>query len=310
MHDVLTDVLNTIRLRSCIYCQSEINKSNWALRFGAVPAIVFHIVAEGCCVAEVEGSPAPIYLSAGDLLILPGGYNHIIADRPGAALCADIYLEQEAGNECVLMRWGDNDPRTRLICGTFVVDRDSGGDLVRLLPPILSFDAQSVSRSGLKPSMDALIEEASAVHPGRETILTRLADVLFVKIIRAWLASPDNQTIGWLRALNDPHLSAAVSQIHAAPGEDWTVESLAGKAYMSRSAFAARFVEIVGETPFQYMTRWRMQVAADLLKNSNLTLSEIANRVGYQSDLTFSKAFRRQMNTSPGRYRRTARYTR
>ncbi|MBL8155139.1 MAG: AraC family transcriptional regulator, partial [Anaerolineae bacterium] len=249
MRDVLTDVLNTVRLHSCIYCQSEINKSNWALRFSATSCSVFHIVAEGTCLAEVEGSATPICLSAGDLLVLPGGYNHMIADRPGAALCADIHLEQETDAECMLMRWGDNGPRTTLVCGTFAVDRDNGGDLLRLLPPILTFDAQSVTRYGIKPSIDALIEEARAVHPGRETILTRLADVLFVKVVRAWLASPDNQTIGWLRALNDPHLSAAVSQIHAAPDQDWTVESLAGEAYMSRSAFAARFAEIIGETP-------------------------------------------------------------
>lgn len=308
MRDVLTDVLNRVRLQGCIYCQSEINKPDWALRFSAHSGAVFHIVAQGVCLAEVEGSKLPIRLSQGDLLVLPDGCNHIIADRPGAPVCADIQLEQEAGSECVQMRWGDNGPRTTLVCGTFSVDKDHGGDLLRLLPPILYFDAQSVARCGLKPSIDALIDEAGMVYPGRETVLTRLADVLFVKIVRAWLASPDNHTVGWLRALNDPHLSAAVSQIHAAPGQDWTVESLASVAYMSRSTFAAHFTKIVGTTPFEYVTRWRMQVAADLLRNSSLTLSEIAARVGYQSDLTFSKAFRRQMNTSPGRYRRGARH--
>lgn len=308
MHDVLSDVLHTVHLQSCIYCQSIINKADWALRFSHIECAAFHIVAEGSCWIEVEGTAQPIQLTKGDLLVLPTGTNHTLADHSGAAICADIRLDQADAHVYQVMRWGDSGPQTSLICGTFTLDKDNGGDLLQFLPTILHFDTSSVARYGIKPSIDALIEEANADYPGRATILTRLADVLFIKVLRACLSMSENQAVGWLRALNDPYLAAAISQLHAKPDHAWTVERLAIAASMSRSAFAVRFVEIVGETPFQYMRRWRMQLASELLRHSSLPITEIASRVGYQSDLTFSKAFRRELQTSPARYRRAARF--
>lgn len=303
MRDVLTDVLDALRLRSTVYCQSEIGKAGWALRFGATTRAAFHIVSEGGCWINVVDQR--LRLDLGDLLVLPHGDAHLIADAPGSPVCADIQLEQTGVDDCILMRWGDGEPRTTLVCGTFDLDRHA--EVFALLPPIVHFRAEQARDGGLQPTIHALIEEANAQRSGRQTVLTRLADVLLVLVIRAWLANADNEARGWLAALRDPQITLALEQMHAAPAQEWTVAQLATTAAMSRSAFAARFVELVGEPPLRYLTRWRMQVAARLLENPRTPLSHIAEQVGYESDAAFNKAFKRERGISPGQYQRQAR---
>jgi AraC-like DNA-binding protein len=168
----------------------------------------------------------------------------------------------------------------------------------------LHFSREVVAQAGLAPTIHALIEEANALRLGKSIVLTRLADVLVVLVIRAWVADPANEARGWLRALRDQPITAALTHMHTAPHQSWTVARLAREVAMSRSAFSARFSELVGEPPLRYLTRWRMQVAARLLRTTALSMHEVAERVGYESGVAFSKAFKRERGINPGRFQR------
>jgi AraC-like DNA-binding protein len=158
----------------------------------------------------------------------------------------------------------------------------------------------------LDPVLQLLASEVGAAQPGSRTVISRLADVMLVMALRAHLRglSGDCKTGGWLRAVADPQIGAVLAAIHGKPEADWTVESLARSAAMSRSAFAARFAELVGEPPLHYVTRWRMQKAAHALRTSDARLAEIAPTVGYETEAAFSKAFKRVYRQSPGAFRR------
>ncbi len=303
MHDILGDFLHTFQLKSCIYCQSEIHKSDWSLQFHAVKGGMFHIVREGRC--WLSCGEEHLILETGDLIILPQGNAHIIADNINAPLCADIYPPSDSEGACHLMRWGDDNLHTILICGTFHFNHFNGASLLALLPTILLFRAEYVRQNGLMPIIIALIDEANNDRQGKHTVLHRLADILFVQVIRAWLADSNTKAHGWLAGLRDPQIALALAAIHRNPAENWTVKSLATEAVMSRSAFAERFTDVIGVSPFEYLTRWRMQIAIYLLEQNNLSVEEIANRVGYNSEVAFIRAFKRIYSMSPSKYRRS-----
>lgn len=304
MRDVLADILSTLHLRSSIYCQSEINKSDWALQFELMRCAAFHIISQGTCWMTISGQAESVLLGEGDLVVLSCGQSHRLADSPRAPVCATIQLDDSNQESCLLMKWGDEQAGTTLVCGTFDFDTSADQSIFALLPDLIVFRASDHERMGLAHTIQALRDEANAQRPGRETLLTRLADMLLVLVLRAWLAEPDNRTQGWLGALGDPQITIALSCIHDAPEVSWTVEQLAMQAAMSRSAFAARFTSLVGEPPLSYLTHWRMQLATQLLSRSELTLMAVAAQVGYQSETAFSKAFRRERGTSPGQVRR------
>lgn len=304
MRDVLADVLSTLHLRSSIYCQSEINKSDWALQFEPMRCAAFHIVSKGTCWITFIGQPESLHLHEGDLVFLPCGQSHRLADSAGARVCATIQLDDSNQQSCLLMKWGEEQTGTTLVCGTFDFDAGDGQGIFSLLPEVIVFRASNHKRLGLAHTIQALVDEANAQRPGRETLLTRLADMLLVMVLRGWLAEPGNRTQGWLGALGDPQIAIALSYMHDAPEVAWTVEQLAIQAAMSRSAFAARFTSLVGEPPLRYLTRWRMQLAAQLLSQSRLTVAAVAAQVGYQSETAFSNAFQRVRGMSPGQARR------
>jgi AraC-like DNA-binding protein len=175
------------------------------------------------------------------------------------------------------------------------------------LPPVIVLPGE-LSRSvhWLEPTLKFIACEAQSGRPGAQTVVSRLADVLFIQIVRGYLATLPASSSGWLGALGDSQIGAALGFIHQSPELDWTVQSLAAKVAMSRSAFASRFARLVGEPPLAYVTRWRMQKAAGLLRQSSATLANIAERVGYDSEAAFSKAFKRAVGSAPGAYRRAA----
>ncbi|MDX2137182.1 MAG: AraC family transcriptional regulator [Chloroflexota bacterium] len=303
MHDILADILKTFQLHSSIYCQSEISSDGWALRFRPFNGAAFHIVRQGCCWLLSDHDRLPV--QEGDLVVLPRGDDHLIADRVESPVCSDIHLEDHDGETCRLLRWGDGPLRTVLICGTFSFTQYQGGSILPLLPPILHFSSQTMYRNGLKVTIDGLIEEANADRQGKNTVLHRLADILFVQIVRAWLADPQTEAHGWLAGLRDPQIASALVAVHQQPERNWTVAALASQSAMSRSAFAARFADIVGISPIDYLTQWRMHVASRMLTQPALSIEQIAERTGYSSDIAFSRAFSRIYKLSPSAYRRT-----
>ena len=175
------------------------------------------------------------------------------------------------------------------------------------LPPVVHVkgDAGTTVR-WLEANLQFVASEMASGEPGFETIVSRLADILVVQAVRAHVAQTGGGCKGWLRALIDPQIGRALSLIHEKPEDDWTVESLASKVGMSRSAFAARFAQLVEEPPLTYLTRWRMQKASRLLETSPAGVAEVAKRVGYDAEAAFSKAFKRWIGVAPGAYRRRA----
>jgi AraC-like DNA-binding protein len=306
MHDLLTDILEHFRLRGVVYCQSAIYKRGWALQFGQQARAVFHIVSAGQCWLLPETGHDPVHLVAGDMIVLPHGDGHCIYDAPDAPLCAALQLDVGRDQRCVLMRWGEDATGTTLVCGLFDLDAPGEQPVFALLPAVLYFSRLHLETAGMAATVTALIEEANSNRPGAQTLLTRLAEVLCVQVLRLWLADPTNPARGWLGALRDPHLASALAQMHAQPEHDWTISRLATAAAMSRSAFAARFTELVGEPPMRYLTRWRMAAAARLLAEGRASLFQIAQQVGYDSEAAFSKAFKREKGMNPSQYRQMA----
>jgi AraC-like DNA-binding protein len=188
-----------------------------------------------------------------------------------------------------------------LVCGAVRFDHPAARDLVAILPPVVHVDAGSERIQGALRLMAA---EARALRPGGEAIITRLADILVIQAIRAWMDTDPAARTGWLGALQDPQIGRALALIQRDPARDWTVASLARELAMSRSAFAARFTELVGEPAMQYVTRWRMNVAFDALRDGGATVGELAARLGYRSEAAFARAFKRVVGLPPGAVRR------
>ena len=209
------------------------------------------------------------------------------------------------GEDSLILHHGGGGAPTTVICGVF--HYQDGGDhaLLSLLPPLIHIKGdQGQAVPWLDFTLKFMGSEAGASLPGADTIIGRLTDILFIHAVRAWLVSHGEVNGGWLTALNDSQIGSALGHIHRLPGKPWTVESLASNVGMSRSAFSARFSMLVGEPPLRYLTRWRMRLASSWLHDTDLSLADIAERLGYQSEDPFKRAFKREIGTAPGGYRR------
>ena len=285
--DVLTDVLEAARMKSGLYGRLELT-APWGLSFDRA-APHFYAVTRGTCWLDGESEGEPIQLGGGDFVFLPKGAPHAIQDSPGTPA---IPVEQifgsgscdrakEDAQPAGIVRYGGGGAATTLVAGYFSTENGAQNLLFDSLPPVLHVqgDAGTTVR-WLEANLQFVASEMASGEPGFETIVSRLADILVV--------------------------GRALSLIHEKPEDDWTVESLASKVGMSRSAFAARFAQLVEEPPLTYLTRWRMQKASRLLETSPAGVAEVAKRVGYDAEAAFSKAFKRWIGVAPGAYRRTS----
>ncbi len=306
--DVLTDVLQTVRVRAACYGRLEFG-SPWGLRVNAGDDAMFHVILRGNCWLEVDGTDSPIALTTGDLVSLPHGHAHVLRDESGSHVQSieDVGLCEPCSGHGSILPMGGPGAKTVLVSGRFSFEDRRNNPLLSVLPPVISLLGESGRAvPWLEHTLKFIACEAASGRPGAQTVISRLADVLFIQIVRGHLAQLSEDAPGWLGALSEPQIGAALSLVHRDPGHNWTVASLAGKVGMSRSAFASRFTRLVGEPPLQYVTRWRMQKAAALLREGRATLAEIADEVGYESEAAFSKAFKRAVGTAPGAYRRAA----
>jgi AraC-like DNA-binding protein len=268
----------------------------------------FHVIERGGAWLRIEGEE-PVALAGGDLVVVPHGTGHTLADSLGttARPLAEMAGRRASEGGCVVMRGGGEGAETRLVCGSFRFERREAHPLVELLPPLIHLrPAETPAAEWLEATLRFLAWETREARPGTETIVSRLTDVLFVQVLRAWIESLPEGRGGWMGALRDRQVGAALALVHRAPERDWTNASLAEAVGMSRSRFAARFTALVGEPPLAYVSRWRLETAAGLLQDGALSLAEVAARVGYESEAAFSKAFRRRFGTPPGAYRRRA----
>lgn len=305
--DVLTSVMDALRLRSRVFCRSEL-KAPWGMALPRSEYAHFHVVERGGAWLKVD-SQRPVALAGGDLVVVPRGSGHTLTDSPATRTrpLAEMIGHRRTEGGCAVMRGGGAGAETLLVCGSFRFERPRAHPLVELLPPVLHLrPADSPAAEWLQATLRLLARETRDGRPGSEAIVSRLTDVIFVQALRAWLETIPEGRGGWLGALRDPAVGRALACIHARPDQEWTNASLAAAVGMSRSRFAARFAALVGEPPLAYLTRWRLETAAGLLEDGTLGQAEVAARVGYGSEAAFSRAFRRRFGQPPGAWRRQA----
>ncbi len=296
--DSLSQFLEVAEVRGSIFCRAELG-APWGVSTRGMVGAVFHVVVRGSAHLLVEGK-RPIALRSGDLVVLPHGSPHVLADQPETRPAHIASLPTTVGPDglpCVTH--GGDGPHTSIICGTFRFSDEANECLRPLLPQVIHVAGGSAA-GWLDTTLRVLADELDGARPGSHLLVSRLADMIFVQILRTWAAAEE---AGWLGALSDPHLARALGAIYGEPQRAWTATDLARRAGLSRSAFYTRFQQRVGEPPSAYLTRWRMILARRELR-SGARMAAIADRVGYGSEAAFSRAFKRQVGVSPSAWRR------
>ncbi len=308
--DPLGETLHLLRLTGTLYCRAELT-APWGVDLPPIEGcMMFHIVTAGRCRLEVEGAE-PRLLQQGSLALVPHGAGHSIRSGPKADAepLFDIPVEH-ISERYEIMRYGGGGDFTHMICGVVRFDHVAAEHLIALLPKVLQIDTWHHDRwdddkgSWLQSTLRFISREAKELRPGGETVITRLADILVIQMIRSWIDSAPEPERGWLAALRDEQVGRALTSIHREPERKWTVASLAKEAGMSRSAFSARFTNLAGESALRYLTQWRMRLARTHLRETSEPLSVLAGRLGYESEAAFCRAFKRVFGVPPGSVRR------
>jgi len=300
MSDPLGEALHLLRMSGTFYARSEFT-APWGLELPPMTdCLMLHVMTSGRCMLEVNGEQRE--LESGDLALVPHGLGHLLASGPNVrvAKLEDVPRE-EFGEGYEVLRHGGDGAAATMICAAVRFDHPAARQLIELLPNVIHVKAwTSPQMEWIQSTLRLMAVESREVRPGGATVVTRLADILVIQAIRSWIEQDAAAQTGWLGAFRDKQIGHAIAAIHRDPAQEWTVESLADVAAMSRSAFAARFKELVGESPMQYVAGWRMRVAAMWLREDDATVADLANRLGYQSEAAFSRAFKRVMGVAPG----------
>ncbi|MGY4643404.1 AraC family transcriptional regulator [Cellulomonas sp. URHB0016] len=304
VEDPLGDALHLLRLTGTLYCRAELT-APWG---ATVPPLdgcmALLVVTAGRAELELDGGPTTV-LDAGSVALVTHGTAHRVRSGPDGPVTPlfDLPVEQVSERYEVLRSGGGGD-LTRIAYAVMTVDAEATRRLVAQLPEVLHVDSWDDDTAGAFHTVLRLVAaEAAGSRPGGETVMTRLADVLVVQVVRSWLERAPEARQGWLAALRDPHLGRVLTAVHRGPERPWSLVSLAGEARMSRSAFAARFAEVVGEPPMRYVTTWRLRTARDHLVGGDASVAVVARQVGYRSEAAFCRAFKREYGVPPGRAR-------
>jgi AraC-like DNA-binding protein len=317
-NDPLSDLLKTVRLTGAVFFEIAA-EAPWAVASpprelmlpkilpGADHLIAYHVVTSGQCVATVAGGE-PVSLQAGEVIVFTNGQPHVMSSGPHMRAdppMPDVLEIAAAGRKPFCINYGDGAPTAKLVCGYLACDRRPFNPLLENLPPVIT--AGDLRRDGagwIAQFIRFAVAEAAQDHAGRESVLTRLSELMFIDVVRRYLETLPSQQSGWLAGLRDPFVGKALSLIHARPSHGWTIEELAKEVGQSRSVLAERFSALVGLPPMQYLAKWRMQIAAELLSSSNTNMASIAARVGYESEAAFSRAFKKIIGVAPSAWRR------
>ena len=312
--DVLSDVLRAVRLTGAVHFSVEASAPFAAEALagsevaphvlpGVEHVLEYHLVTRGRCWGGIVGEE-PLPLEEGDIIAFPHGDAHTLSSSPGMRGQASLamfrrppgsrlpfFLHEEGGGE-----------RTGLVCGFVGWDVKPFNPLLATLPRVLKVSTRGTGGWLEAVAQLAVVETASG-RTGGECVLARASELMFIEVIRRYLASLPAEQTGWFAGLRDPSIGRALAALHDRPAEPWTVESLAKEAAVSRSVLAERFAHLVGEAPMQYLTRWRMQLAATLLRTRNVSVFEAAVEVGYASEAAFSRAFKKVVGVPPAAWR-------
>lgn len=299
--DPLSEVLSLPKLRSYVSGGFDAN-GDWAVQFGAHDGIKFHAVLRGECWVWVEGVPEPVKVSEGECFLLARGKPFRLAsDLAVEPVDVRTLLPQAQDGRIVTYNGGG---KFLSIGGYFTPADGRAADLLLSMLPPLVHVREEPNRATLRWCVERMRQELSDVQPGDFIVAQQLATLVLVEALRLHLSNERRESVGWLFALSDKRMRAAIAAMHASPGRRWTVQTMAEQAAMSRKTFALRFKETVGLSPMEYLTRWRMMLAADRLTHSRDSVSEVSLALGYESEKSFSTAFKRVMNCSPRQYSR------
>jgi AraC-like DNA-binding protein len=314
--DALSQTLSVVRLVGAIFINAKFT-APWCyqspsagaaaplLEPGAERVVIFHLITEGECHVEIGDQP-PVHLTAGDVVVFPQGHAHRMCSQPGVPPAKGARLDEVLARRPRQLIYGGGGPATRLVCGYLACDRRLAEMLLAGLPVLLRVNVRGSSAGmWLEASVRYALAEARSPRPGGAGVLAKLAEVLFIEVLRLYVNQQSEGRIGWLAAVGDRIVGAALNQLHARPSHAWTLDELAKEAHTSRSVLAERFQYLVGSSPMQYLTQWRMLLAANLLTRSNAPMARIAEDVGYQTDTAFSRAFRREFGSPPATWRRS-----
>lgn len=301
--DVLTDVLTTLELKGWLSSRRELVPP-WRYDFAASKDSMFHVLSLGGAYLQVEGEEKPRRVEDGDVVLFPTGHPHSLYDDPTSPLTRLVHLDYnpQRGHQVVYSE--STEPKLLMLCGAFHFEYPGDFPLLHRLPKLIHIPgAQGRLEQGFADIVHLIARESASQQPGTEVMLKRLTELLFIQVIRLWIGQQAEASVGWVGALHDQPIGAALELIHQSPEYKWTVKELAEAAALSRSAFSARFTELVGEPPLTYLTRWRMLRATRLLKNE-VRMDTIAELLGYESEAAFRKAFKREIGIPPAQYRR------
>lgn len=327
-HDILSDVLRNVRLRGVLYYYVA-GRSSWAAEAPAARDIAsavmphsehvmeYHVVTRGTCWGAIVGE-APVRVGAGDILLFPHGDPHVVSSAPGlrAPASAASYVERKQDQlpftlhlDAAVARVGvapDELCDATLVCGFLGCDLRPFNPLIATLPRLLHLRANE-RQDWIVQFMHHAVAESKDKRLGGEAMLERMSEMMFIDAIRRYIETLPEDSRGWLAGLRDRFVGRALSLMHDAPAFAWTVDELGQRVGLSRSALHERFADLIGQPPIQYLANWRVQLGAALLRNKTDTVASVAQQVGYESEATFARAFKRLVGKSPALWRRQVR---
>jgi AraC family transcriptional regulator, alkane utilization regulator len=315
--DVLSDVLRTIRLEGALFLNGDM-RAPWcvkiprsadiaqALKPGAQRLAICHLVLQGRCWAQSNGGE-PIRVEAGEALVMPHGDPHVLGSGLQHAAVDIDHVVSPRVPALDRIRYGGDGEATVIVCSWFAYEGDAPSPMMSNLPSLFITPLRKrAAGPWIEQSIEFVLGDAASRAPGSEMVAAKVAEVLFAEVLRGYIETMPAHSPGWLTGLRDPHVSRCLALMHAEPARAWTVESLAAEVHVSRSVLAEKFTDLVGAPPMQYLTRWRMIVAAGLLRNEQASLARVAEDVGYESEAAFNRAFKREYGVAPGHWRQNA----
>jgi len=302
--DVLSEVFGSMRIQDAVYTRLEAT-APWGFHYtgDTVPRIRFGLMVRGSALLRFKNQRQAIPLSAGDVFIfILSDESFTVMDHPRSPV-ADYRVLRKLEEDCVIHYGGGGAPTT-LVSGSFRMSAFDAPLISTILPRYLHLRLEQDRSQAFQSVLDLLAVETAQPGIASSRLITCLYESLFVYAIRAYAGNSAAPLKGWLGAMSDEHLSKAIGAMHSGIDRSWSVKSLAREARMSRSAFALRFRTVLGQTPFEYLTQWRMYRAGAMIRSNNMSFSEVASAIGYGSESSFSRVFRREMGEAPREYRR------
>jgi AraC-like DNA-binding protein len=314
--DTLSDVLRAVRLSGAFFfdvhatgpwvaetpCGSSVVQAMFP---GSEHLISYHLMMEGTCFASIDGEPL-MKIEAGDIILLPHGDTHVLSSAPGMRRTPDMamYRRTSATQIPTRISMGSSDgPAARFVCGFLGCDLRPYNPLLAALPRVIHLGNHTSGALGAY--FQAALSESQQPRMGGACMLGRISELMFVDAVRRYLETLPEGRSDWLAGLADPYVGRALTALHRSPAKEWSLQELAEEAALSRSALAERFTQFVGQPPMQYLAQWRMQLAANYLTTGNESIASVANRVGYESEAAFSRAFKKATGAAPSDWRRT-----